>query len=130
MNRFRDIVYRFQDKLPQDRKERLKILIAVPLTAICAMWILYWLVSSISFSRPSGPPNTPGFKIAQEISTKFIERHEFLDVGFVVVTEQPLRFTVVGAVHSPEELEALKKFLQEVRPENDYDLDVTVIPEQ
>lgn len=119
---------RIRDRLPDDPRDRTKLLIAGPVAAICVLWLLFFLISSIDLSGPTRPPNTAAFRTADEISKKLLERQEFNDVGMHVVSERPLKFMVSGAVHSDEDMDALRKFLSEVRPQNDYDMDVVVIP--
>lgn len=118
-----------KDLLPSDRKDRIKLISAVVIFLICLIWLIYFVGSNINWSGPAKPLTTPAWITANELNAKLVERAEFHDVGFSVETERPLRYKVSGMVRTPKDLDKLKAFLVEIRPENDYDLDV-VMPTQ
>lgn len=128
MQRLKDLIYDLRHRTSGDPKERIKLIVACSLLAICGCWLLYLLVSNMERSAPRMIPQTPGVRIAQELNAKMLERTEFADVNFVVTSESPLRFEVIGLVHSEETLTRLKAYLAELRPEQDYDLQVAVSP--
>lgn len=113
--------------LPSDPRERAKLIVAGAVTLLCLGWLTYYVATSIRFSGSAEALDTPAWRIANELNKKLIERPEFNDVGFVVETESPMHFTVVGAVHKPADLPKLEAFLKEARPENDYTFQVQVL---
>ncbi len=113
--------------LPSDPRERAKLIAAVVISVLCIGWLTYYIASSINWSGGAEKLDTPAWRIADEMNKKLLARPEFGDVGFVVETESPMHFTVVGAVHKQADLPALEAFLKEVRPENDYTFQVQVL---
>lgn len=113
--------------LPSNPRERAKLIAAVLVTVVCVGWLTYYVLTSISVNGYAEAVDTPAWRIANEMNQKLVERHEFSDVGFVVETETPMHFTVVGAVHEAADLPKLEAFLKEARPENDYTLQVQVL---
>lgn len=118
------------DILPSDRKERIKFIAAAGVTAVCLLWLIIWMASTLGGGGDvalSGP-REPGLKIAAELSEKLLENQEFNDVGFAVESEKPLKFKVVGVVHSDAAMNSLRQRVAELRPEGDYEFDVLVHP--
>jgi hypothetical protein len=113
-------------ELPTEKKDKVKLYSALGVCGVCAIWLIYFVASHIHFSGPARPMNTPGLRIANELSAKLAERDEFIDTGFAVVTEKPLRFKVTGMVRTPKDMDKLKTFLTEIRPEEDYEVDVMI----
>lgn len=113
------------DSLPTNPKDRIKLVAAVTVIVLCLGWLTYTL-------WPSGPGRTkelvtPAWTTARAMDAKLHERKEFLDVGFVPVSESPMRFRIQGAVHAKNELPELEAYLKEIRPENDYEVKVEVL---
>src|SRR5262249_18130822 len=98
------------------------------IAAICTLWLLYWIATSIHFSGAAHPPNTAARRIEAEMNAKLAARPEFADVGFAITSERPPKFQVVGYVASEADFEALGAFLKEIRPEGDYELVVQPPP--
>lgn len=113
--------------LPTDPKERAKLIVALVVSVLCIGWLTYYIVSSIHFTGSAEKLDTPAWRIADEMNKKLLEHPEFSDVGFVVETESPMHFNVVGAVHKQADLPALEAFLKQIRPENDYTFNVQVL---
>lgn len=114
-------------RLPRDQRERVKVLVALPLIAICAIWLTIWIITSIDWAQPAQPPSTPGALIAIDLSKKLVDDLRFNDTGVYVETEKPLKLVVNGAVHSAQALDELAEFMRAARPEGDYTIDVVVI---
>ncbi|MCC6319864.1 MAG: hypothetical protein IT438_00320 [Phycisphaerales bacterium] len=112
--------------MPQNKKDRVKLFSAIGVTAVCLVWLIIYAISSMGPGAPK-PADTPGWKIAQELNAKLAARPDFNDVGFDVASEKPLRFKLVGMVHDAKKLDSLKTYLGEIRPEADYDLEVTIL---
>lgn len=126
-DRLRDLWIKVDDVLPTDRRERVKLLAAGAVSVVCLLWLCYYLFSSVRFEGRARAPDTPAWRVANEVSGKLAERPEFADVALNVESERPMKFKVVGAVHAPEDMESLKTFMKEVRPENDYELQVELL---
>ncbi|MBX3404748.1 MAG: hypothetical protein KF699_15155 [Phycisphaeraceae bacterium] len=123
-DKFRDLV----DRLPQSNADRAKIVFVAILLPVLLIWLIYFAFSNFGGGPSSRPLDTPGWRIARELDQQITAEAGFLDVGFVVAAEKPLRFSVVGAVHSQNDLDRLVLRLQELRPEGDYDMTVEVLP--
>lgn len=122
--KFRDLA----ERLPKDNADRAKLALVAVLLPVLLIWLVYF-----AFSSFSGPPrarelDTPAWRIARDLDQQITSDAAFLDVGFVVATEKPMRFNVVGAVHSRKDLDRLVARLQELRPEGDYDMNVEILP--
>jgi isopentenyl diphosphate isomerase/L-lactate dehydrogenase-like FMN-dependent dehydrogenase len=117
-----------KDRIPEKRSDRIKLMIAVPLLVICMIWLTYVVATSINWSGPIEAPDSPAHLLVNDLNGKLLENVHFNDVGFAIDSESPLKLRVVGVVHSPEHYAQLQKFLAEIRPENDYELDVVVLP--
>ena len=128
MGKFHNVIESLRNAIPDKKGDRIKLFIAVPVLLACIGWIVYLVVSSIDLSGPTRIPDSPGFNIAHEVTLKLNEDLRFNDVGVTVVSEKPLKFRVVGAVRSNDAIKELKDFLQQVRPDLDYELDVLVLP--
>lgn len=113
--------------LPGDPRERATLITAVVVSVLCIGWLTYYIVSSVHFRGSAEKLDTPAWRIADEMNKKLLEHPEFSDVGFVVETESPTHFSVVGAVHKQADLPALEAFLKQIRPENDYTFNVHVL---
>jgi hypothetical protein len=109
------------------KAERVKVVLALPVILLGIGWIAYQILSGVDWSGPAKPPDTPGARIVAEVNGKLVERAEFRDAGLDVISETPLRFKVVGAVESRKALEDLRAYLKEIRPDMDYEMDVSVL---
>jgi hypothetical protein len=121
-DKFRDLT----DRLPQERGDKVKLLAVVCLLPILLIWLIIYAMSSMPEPLAQAV-DSPGWTIAQDLSRKLNADHAFMDVGFAVVTEDPLRFAVNGAVHSDADMPRLVEKLQELRPEGDYEMNVEVL---
>ncbi|MFN7021104.1 MAG: hypothetical protein ACK4WH_07235 [Phycisphaerales bacterium] len=119
--------FSFESLVPQDKMDRTKLFFAVGAIAVCLIWLLYFVSTQFGGSGALKPPTAPAFRIAQDLNAKLLDRPEFRDVGFDIVTEKPLRYKVVGMVHTAKDLEQLNVFLEEIRPEKDFDVDVIIL---
>lgn len=119
--------FSIESLVPQNKQDRLKLFFATGAIVICLIWLLYFVSTQFGGPGPLKPPSSPAFNIARELNAKLLERAEFRDVGFDIVTENPLRYKVSGMVHTAKELEQLNAFLEEIRPQKDYDVDVIIL---
>jgi hypothetical protein len=127
MAKIETLIETLRDRMPQSKADRIKIFAAVPVIALCVCWITYLAISSMSWSGPTRLPDTPGYHIAMDMTKQLNAELRFNDVGVSVATEKPLKLKVEGAVHSQEDLTALEAFLKEIRPEQDYEVDVLIL---
>lgn len=123
----REVIEELWHRLPGDRAQRIKLIAASVVTVVCVCWLLYFTATSVSFRGRARAPDSPAHRVAAEMTRKLSERPSFNDVGVHVHTERPLKFQVAGTVHSVEELEALRLFLKDIRPENDFEVEVVVL---
>lgn len=124
----KDKVRDLADRLPQNNADRAKVAFVAVLLPVLLIWLVYFFFTNFGGGPSSRPLDTPGWRIARDLDQQITAEPGFLDVGFVVTTEKPLRFSVVGAVHSQKDLDRLLARLQELRPEGDYDVTVEVLP--
>ena len=100
------------------------------LIGICAVlaplliWIAINTVSGLMPEPPASAPDTPGWRVAQELNEALVNEPGFSGVAFNVKSESPLRLELTGGVASEEVLEDLETFAATLRPERDYDVAV------
>lgn len=109
------------------RSDRIKLAIAVPIIALCAIWIGYLAISGIDWSGPVAPPDTPAHRTATEVTQKLLERDAFSDASLIVVSENPAKYQAVGAVRSEADLDKLRAYIQEIQPGIDFEMNVAVL---
>lgn len=110
------------------RSDRLKLQIAVPVIALCMIWIAYLAIRGINWSGPVKPPDTPAHRTADEVTQKLLDRVEFADASLVVESNDPVKFKVVGAVRAAGDVEKLKAYIESLQPGIDLEMDVVVLP--
>ena len=120
----RNSTMRLLEQLPTDPRERRKLLIAGGAAILSAVWLLYWLTTSVRWSGPTRPIDTSDARLVADLNAKLLEHPEFADVGFSIASERPLKLKVVGVVQTPEELQSLQALLTQIRPEGDFEVDV------
>jgi hypothetical protein len=114
--------------LPSDPSARWKLILAVSITAICLVWISYFLFTSFSFSaKRATAPSSPGWTSAYEINKKLLDDPAYLDVGVAVASESPLKFVVKGGVYSQADLDRLPEALKKMNPDAEYELQVELL---
>lgn len=104
-----------------------KLFIICAVLGLCLLWLGYNLAGSLRGPGVAQAPTSPGALIVKDLNIKLSERPEFADVGFTVESESPLHFKVMGAVHKQSDLPKLTQFLKEIRPEEDYEINVAVL---
>jgi len=95
--------------------------------AIGLIWLLIYVGSSLTSGGRSTPRETTESKLVHDLTLKLIADPRFADTSIGIVTERPLAMKVAGGVKSAKDLEALKMFMKEIRPEGDYEIDVELI---
>lgn len=113
-------------KRSQSQQSPVRLYVSVAVIVACVIWIGYLVFSGPRDSGPPKIPDTPGNKAVLSINSQLLAAG-FADAAAEVASENPLRLVIHGAVKSESELEALKAKLKELRPEGDYDFDVTVL---
>lgn len=121
--RLRELVNRLEGGHPG----RLKVIALSAVSGIALLWVLISLVPMLTPVGQPEPLVTPGWTMANQLSGELAAKAGFEDTAFIVETEEPLRFKVVGGVHFSEDLEALRETLKTVRPEGDFSVDVMVL---
>ena len=116
-----------RDLIPSDSAERRKLFIAVSVIGLCTMWLLYFALTHISFGGGARPLDTPGWKLAIELSNKLNEEKPYADVGLAVLNEKPLKFQVNGAVWKQEDLDNLPARLKELKADAEYEMNVEIL---
>lgn len=109
------------------RGQRLKLIVAVAVLVVCGGWLIYFAATSLRGPGPAKPLDTPGWRVANDLNVKLMSRDEFHDTGAAVISEDPLRLEISGLVRSQRDLDGLREYLREIRPENDYDVVVEVL---
>lgn len=94
---------------------------------LCTIWIMASIIPALFGPPVAREADTPAWRVAKELNEKLMEEQAFLDVGFSVETESPLRYAVNGAVYSPADMQRLQNLLKELRPEGDYDFNVEIL---
>ena len=117
------------DRLPPGRAAKIKLLAASVILAVCLPFLLFRVLSSIDFAGPVAQPATPAEVKSREVSTKLVQDIRFRDVALVAVTEEPMRFRVVGALHKEADRAALQQFLGDLLPSHDLEYDILILPE-
>lgn len=110
-----------------DRKKKIKVAAASTVLALCSIWFVIFYFTSCRHVETVAP-DSPGIQESRRVTEELNKQKEFIDVGFSLVSESPLRFTVNGAVHKQAHIEPLKAKLKELHPEEDYDFEVEVMP--
>lgn|GEM_PF-1270245 len=113
--------------LPENRAQRIKLVVALCVIAIGLIWLLIYVGSSLTSGGRSTPRETTESKLVHDLTLKLIADPRFADTSIGIVTERPLAMKVAGGVKSAKDLEALKMFMKEIRPEGDYEIDVELI---
>lgn len=113
--------------LPEDKTQRIKLFAALAVIALASVWLMYYVASSISVGGVTKASESPAWVAAHALTDKLIADYRFADTSLTVVTEKPLAFKVVGGIKSAKDLEALKKYMGEIRPEGDFEIDVELI---
>jgi hypothetical protein len=93
---------------------------------LCAVWLTYYFTTSPRPGRPDPEFDTPAWHIANELNGRLAAQPGFENVAFSVTTESPLRFNLHGMVGEAADLERLQTLAKQIRPENDYDVEVRV----
>lgn len=111
----------------QPQTPKLKVYAIIGVLVLGIGWIGYQLRDSSLFK--SGPvlPSGPEWDTSKSVTATLKEDPKFFDVEFAPDLENPGRFVVVGTVRGQANLDALRKSLETIRPENDYDVRVEVI---
>lgn len=107
-------------------RERIKVLGLLAALVIMLIWIVANVLPMVLPSPPAGPPDTPGWTVAQKLNEALLAEPLFVGTSFVVESEEPLRLKLVGSVAEEEDLEDLRDFVAKLRPENDYTVEVEV----
>ena len=113
--------------IPTEPADRRKFLIVLGIIVVCAIWMIYYFASQVSFQGVAKAPDTPGWKVANEINSKLIAEHAFADVALAVVNEKPLKLTAVGAVYSQKDRDRLPEVLKELNSEAEFEINVEII---
>lgn len=116
-----------RDLIPTSTKERRKLFVAVSVIGVCAMWLLYFVITQIGSSGVAKPQDTPGWNLAIELTKKLNEDRSYSDVGLAVLNENPLKFQVSGAVWKKEHLDQLPDRLKELKSDAEYELNVEIL---
>ena len=95
-----------------------------------SLGLLYFAATSLTPPPAAEAVDTKGWTIAIGLNEALSADKAFVDVGFAVETEKPLRFVVNGAVHADQDLPRLIEKIKELRPEGDYDIRVEVLRPQ
>ena len=94
---------------------------------LCIAWLTYYFGPAISFKGEVKPQDTPGGKIAAELNAKLVADHDFADVAIVAISENPLKFSAVGAVFKQKELDRLPGVLKELQPDAEFEIKVELL---
>lgn len=113
--------------LPSDPADRKKLFIVAGCILLCAVWLVYYFGPGLSFRGESKPMDTPAWKISAELNAKLIADHDFADVAIGAISENPLKFSAVGAVFRQKDLDRLPDVLKELRPDAEFEIKVELI---
>lgn len=97
---------------------------------VSLIWIGYLLINNLGGGtyQATSVPQSSAHALAHDLTVKLNEDVSLNDVGFAVDSEKPLKFKVVGMVHTQADLEKMKSQLKVLRPEGDYEVEVMVMP--
>lgn len=126
-NALQDKLRDVMDRLPQDRGDRIKLVLVVTLLPILLLWLAYYSIVTLWPAPVATELNSTAWVTAREITEKLNAERAFQDVGLSVESERPLKFVVRGAVHADRDLVTLDQKLKELRPEGDYEVKVEVL---
>ncbi len=115
------------DRLPQDRGDRIKMIAVAIVLPVLVIWLAINVIPLLIPEPTAEELNTSGWVLVRDLNEKLNADDAFKDVGFTVESEDPLKFTVVGAVHHDRDLPKLESRLKELRPEGDYQMQVEVL---
>jgi hypothetical protein len=125
----RERLSRLLNSESDDRAQRTKVI------AICVVLgaVLIWIGVNVASMLRSGPrapeQDTPAWIMANDLNKQLVERLEFHDTMFDIVSESPIKLKLIGAVNEPEDIEALKEFLKKIAPDLDYEMAVELMPQ-
>lgn len=109
-------------------KQRLMAISASVVIIACAAWLLSGLFAGLFDPRGSeSPRDLPQQKIVEQVNQELLTDPRFADVGMYVEWGPPPKLIVSGGVHARADLDSLTARLKELRPEQDYELNVEVL---
>lgn len=107
------------------RRDQVKLYVLIAATVLVFGWVLWQVVPMLAPARDV-ELRTPGWNLVHDLNARLVERPEFAGAGFYVESEDPLKLKVTGGVPTEKDLAELRKFLKEIRPEGDYEVEVEV----
>jgi len=125
----RETARRLTDRWYRDDPQRAKLVIVCAVAAIAVVMLGISLRSVVGGRPRARALDTPGWRMARELTEKLNARPAFMDTGFVVESERPLRLKLVGGVRTQRELSELREFVKTLRPgeaEDSYEFAVEV----
>lgn len=108
--------------------EKVKLIAAGVVTAVCAAWIVYFVITSGRGGPIAPPAETPATQLATRLYEELAKNAGLPDVGVEVTGESPFTVRTTGMVRSPKELEKVRSIITTHAPGAEVSIDVAVIP--
>jgi hypothetical protein len=109
------------------RSQHVKLIAASVVLGIALLWIAL-SVAPMVVSRPRAKElDSPAWRSALDLNQLLLKRPEFADTMFDVVSEKPMKLRLVGGVYHPDDVEALRAFIQREAPDLEFEMEVEVL---
>ncbi|MGE3108340.1 MAG: hypothetical protein AB7G11_11900 [Phycisphaerales bacterium] len=102
---------------PIDPAARKKLIIVAVITGFLVLFAGYVLYRTLTPPPRAQEPESKLWELARELNEALASRPDFADTSFFVESEDPPKLTLTGQVKTPSDLEALRQFVQQTKPE-------------
>lgn len=92
-------------------------------------WLVVTLAPMLRSHSSAKEPDSPGWMVVRRLNAALLQKPAFVDTGFDLVSEKPLKLRLVGGVRSEADLKDLQEYVKELSPEGEYEVKVEVIDE-
>lgn len=110
-------VRRFFDRFEPAQMRRFKLIAACVMLALAALLIVGRIVATSPQNKPKLDLTSPGVTLTQELNEALLKKPAFAETVFRLYSEDPIKLRLVGTVKSARDLEALKQYIRELKPD-------------
>jgi hypothetical protein len=108
---------RFREDYARADKRRAKLIGVSVLLAIALICLAVTVGPLLKPHRRTREVDTAAWRLARELNEAVTAKQEFMDTGFVVESERPLKLRLTGGVRTQKDLEDLRQFVSQLRPD-------------